>query len=1299
MIPFRLHPVLDLLVLLGVSLTVLSHDAAGQENGPDKTESVASTPSDMARPAVRLERIQQDAIVLVDADTGRSMIALPNSWTPELIDAIGKYMLRDQENMEPAFTIHDIDAVGTSEHDKTRITFHFQITTRNDSIVRIPLCLKEGVLLNSNDTGGKTNDQRQEATLEHRGDGKADLVVDPEGGYAVLIRNPASSEPLHGGASASFADAIVQQGAPPDGEDVAKSTGTPGSEKRAPVRKQERDLQHELKLTLWFPVETVEDESKLAVSFPDAVRSQLVLTVPLTDATASVSQGTLFQGNVSPEENGTTFNLRGLKKNFEIAWRKKKPTVRIENRAVLTVEDANIAVRLAEDRIDYDVLLPIRCLNGTLDSFRLRLPPGVRLLQETVNDPLLYPYTINRVVPEESKNGEEEQKQTEPAKNDKEQRDGQHDGQRDDPAGEGGTEIEVKPLERFPGVINFHFRATKSLDNASPGEATESIVGFDVLGADKQTGTLSVELSHSERRLRWKTVRGIERSEPSEMFPRRPGETRFEFFTQPFLLNLRISEPRTRINVRPEYVVCVEKDRVRLTGKLSYMIHGSKAEVLRIRIPGWSNPEVGPFHLVDVANVTWENDTLLIPLQEPQEGNLEIELEVSQATPPLSTDRTVPIRIPIPDPEADSRSLAAVAVVPADCIQIFPRDNPVSDNPVSDNAVSNASVSDDPESGNNIGGAGKNDFTFGLVKTIRRSLQQFRTEIPPSQQAPLIYRTETSGAVFVGDLLYHRQQVSVNASSEIRLLQADDQVIQTFHYSILYERLEDLYLYVPKKLDESGRWRAYLDGRMDQPLDSRTVPTAPKEQANPDYVKKRIRLDRIGGCTLTLIHSFDPIDIARDFSSKESISFILPAEVSPEEGIAAVEPAMQNENADTTEMPDIFGARFPQRMISGMRHQTLDILVGKGIDVSLFSQAQSNWRPEKSPLSLHGDPQIFRFTSPRWEESINILVSQEGRDVLGTTVVDRAWIQSWLGKHIRTDQFTFQFVSNRDSVTVYIPSGVSKSQIAVHLDGRRIESQLFASGEIIVPLLPEQRGKTHTLEMWYKLPLDRTAFPMNVELPHFDTDVMLRCMYWQVVLPRNEHMVGVPDGWTPEYQWGWSGLFWGRHPSRTQEDIGLRVGSTQSIPGLNATNRYLLGTLQQPFESKLYVCKRGTILFIGSGIALLVGLLLIHVPATRYTGSLFGLGVVLLATVLYRPAPMLLLLQASILGIVLALSALYLDRLLRRNDRWTPGPGKSAAPESLDQGESSPSNVFSVIVDETGESPHEEQMNDGKEEG
>ena len=160
-------------------------------------------------------------------------------------------------------------------------------------------------------------------------------------------------------------------------------------------------------------------------------------------------------------------------------------------------------------------------------------------------------------------------------------------------------------------------------------------------------------------------------------------------------------------------------------------------------------------------------------------------------------------------------------------------------------------------------------------------------------------------------------------------------------------------------------------------------------------------------------------------------------------------------------------------------------------------------------------------------------------------------------------------------------------------------------------------------------------------------------MYWQLVLPTDEHLVANPAGFTGEFRWGWQGYFWGRQPLLDQAQLESWVGAAPRDPLPERANLYLFSTLGNVEQAEVHTAGRAWIVLWASGAALVAGLLLIYVPASRHPATLLVVGIALLAAGLIAPEPTLLLAQAASLGLVLTLLAGLLERVMTGRRRRT----------------------------------------------
>ena len=132
------------------------------------------------------------------------------------------------------------------------------------------------------------------------------------------------------------------------------------------------------------------------------------------------------------------------------------------------------------------------------------------------------------------------------------------------------------------------------------------------------------------------------------------------------------------------------------------------------------------------------------------------------------------------------------------------------------------------------------------------------------------------------------------------------------------------------------------------------------------------------------------------------------------------------------------------------------------------------------------------------------------------------------------------------------------------------------------------------------------------------------------------------------YHWRIRNGLWQRQPDVDQQQLESWVAAEPGIDIPEQTNCYVLASLGQPAELDIYTASRATLVLVGAGSVLAVGLLLLYFPGLRHPSLLFVAGVLLAAGALMFPEPALLLAQAAFVGAALAVSAVVLERYLRR---------------------------------------------------
>ncbi len=500
--------------------------------------------------------------------------------------------------------------------------------------------------------------------------------------------------------------------------------------------------------------------------------------------------------------------------------------------------------------------------------------------------------------------------------------------------------------------------------------------------------------------------------------------------------------------------------------------------------------------------------------------------------------------------------------------------------------------------------------TEGLV----RQQVEPQIELRQGEQEPLFYRGEAGKAVFAAGFEVHAQKVTVDVSGEIVLSEKKAEVRQTLAYTIAYEPLEGLDLEVPGRLAGPDVLEVLVDGQRLTPV---PVSDQGGRPAAPGAIRQRIVLPapRIGRCELQVRYATEVKDVLPNTSVIEDVPLVMPA-----------------------------GGE--------LSNNRLYVTAPQGIEVHVRGQA---WQASEGPTGRLPRPGGLALSADKPVGQVSLGIRRED---LVTTVVEAAWVQTYLSSKARWERAVFRLTSDEEQLELVLPEGVDFRQVEVVLgpenaeERQRVPVQPGApESRLLIPLPDDSRHRRQCLEVQYGF-LDPRPGPgrVSLELPHLGGEVWVKRTYWELLVPRNEHVIVDPRGFTAEYRWGWTGSFWGRKPLLEQEQLEAWSGARRAVAPPEATGRYLFSSLAPVTRSELRTANRWLIVLAASSVVLAAGLLLIYVPACRHPAALLVAAVVLLGAVALYPGPALLASQAASLGLALALLGGLLNRLL--------GPGR-----------------------------------------
>jgi len=905
---------------------------------------------------------------------------------------------------------------------------------------------------------------------------------------------------------------------------------------------------HKLTLKMLVPLTTTGNETRLSLVSPPSGWSELKLSVPVTEATARVSEGARL-GPPATGNGTTAFSVLWRGGSVELAWR--EPGQRVAPAAPVLEAVGAVMAKIDRRSVETEATLSVRSHGAEFDRFHVRLPDGARWVPGSASG-----YTVAEVAS-------------------------------DDPAATRRL-LEVRLLQKSSGPIKVSLNTTRSHNPAKPDEQID-LAGFEVVEAARQWGHIGIATA-GDWQVLFGSNRGVQRVDQlPDPLQREDVVAGFEYFAQPCSLPVRLAARQTRVRVEPEYLLTVDADQVVLEAKLGYTVRGAKAYEMDVVLPGWELDDV-----YQRLNEEWiaigdvkvsGSGRYSIPLLQPATGQVELRL---RARWPIAEGSDTLI-LPLPAPQADSPSRSAILVLPADNVELTPNE----------------------------------ETTVGLT----RQQVTVAMELPQRQQAPLSYRGEADEAVFSAGFAVHRQRISAEVTSRVTVEETGYTVEQDLVYTIAYESADRLIVEVPRELASASLAAGGTANQVEFECDGeKLVPTdLPHDtDAGDSGPVQRMQIElpqpRIGLCELRVRYRRPLERPSGGKRLKFSAALVMPSEGE---------------------------------------------LAGNRLHVTSAAEIEVNgpWVAAQSGAVAPGRPRHLQWTSQRQTSAAELSVTWASHDALGCTVVQRAWVRTWLTPSDREDWAVFSFASSRKQLELMIPAGNAASQTNVWLDGRRVAGKPAADGKLIVPLNGDGARHRYVLDLQVHYPQRRPPRgSISIELPRPADDVWIRQLRWQLILPKDEHLISTPDGFTGEFVWGWDGFGFGRKPLMDEADLEAWAGTTVGErPATNGGNCYLFSNFGRSGDvgrCRLQTSGRAWIVLIASGAALVAGLLLIYVPASRHPATLLVAAVVLMCVGMLYPEPTLLIAQAALLGLALTLLAGLLERSLAR-------PRQGIAPNGL----------------------------------
>jgi hypothetical protein len=489
-------------------------------------------------------------------------------------------------------------------------------------------------------------------------------------------------------------------------------------------------------------------------------------------------------------------------------------------------------------------------------------------------------------------------------------------------------------------------------------------------------------------------------------------------------------------------------------------------------------------------------------------------------------------------------------------------------------------------------------------------------KLPERQQDPLFYRATSEAAKFVAAVTLHDQSISAAMATQLDVSAEDTRVEERFTFQIAYRPTDHLTLSVPGSINPQ-RMTVIYEGQPLLPVPLRATAAG---DAKTSLYRVNLPAPRIGRCELQIGYA-----LRHEKPLNETVARVVVPLVVPGEG--------------------------------ELTSNSLIVDPKSGIKVNYPSGPWSEER-QGDPSGAAGN---LSLTAPRALGDVALAVSSKQSPTENSTIVEQAWIETRLTDNGRQDRALFRLTTRQPRLLLRLPPGAEVRTLMILVDAAQIAPESIRQREVTIPLAPGPRGE-HLIDVRYQLAGRGPQGSLLLEAPQLVSATWVQQLFWQLILPENEHLVFSPSHYTEELRWVWTNYFWERQPTLGQRDLEQWIGATPSgdaggLPG-NAlppmalaqlgqqpTNRYLFSTVGTTEPLDLYTLSRARLVLYASLPLLLCGLVLIYFPATRHPAVLFFLAVMVAAASFVAPQSALLLAQASALGVVLVGLAALLARM------------------------------------------------------
>ncbi len=478
------------------------------------------------------------------------------------------------------------------------------------------------------------------------------------------------------------------------------------------------------------------------------------------------------------------------------------------------------------------------------------------------------------------------------------------------------------------------------------------------------------------------------------------------------------------------------------------------------------------------------------------------------------------------------------------------------------------------------------------------------------------YRIETDEQAFGLRVLPQPRRVRTESTTEANWQHDRLQLTQRIAYDVAYERLSQVRLTVPRDNLPAERFRFFAGSEL---------PAEWSDGPNPQTRQVRLVLPepKIG-----------PFEIVAQFFVPMADDTALDSDAT------VVIPILQS--------------------IDEPFHQTRVTLARE--DWFEASSATEQWKPQ--PLR----PEAWTWQTEGARPEFGLRIARAGGHANGTASVTRGLITAVFGQNGRAMvRAQFRIAARSNSLSVMLPASTEAELVQFYWDRTPLTRGLGAvevpagSRKFSLHLPGVADAADHLLTIDYHLSDSaRDGLPGSIELqsPQLPQCAWDAQVVWQTAVPPDQHLLTHPASATPMFRWRRLGLFWYRisdpEPHRLQDWIRASSGpESDAAIDLNspqlASNLYSFSQIGAPRTLSFRTLSSPMVLLFGAGISFAFGFVLLRVRMLRHILTVLTAGLILAVVGLWNAAPLELLMQPMIAGLLFPVTAVLIEGWFRRS--------------------------------------------------